>query len=509
MPDLSPVVLAIDIGTTHVRAGVVDQGGVVLSYASRDLVLVTDSSGKAEHDPRELYRLLGEASRQAAVNYKDRIRTVSLSAYQLGLLALDAQDQPLTGVITLLDTRAQSTFACLREHVDSRLLYDTTGCPPLYHYPLAKIDWLRRTQPRTFDHAHLFVSVKDYVILQLLGTAYTEPSTAGATQLLDARTLKWAPAALEVAGIDVDRLPEVLPSDVSLGRITDEGCHALGVKIGTTLVPGGYDGGSVALGLGVFGSDCVVNFGTTAMLRAASARPVVDASPSMSLQTYYLAQATWLPGAAVNNAGFVLSWLRDNVLGGTLDELCAEADAAGSTGGMVMLPFLSGERNPALSAVPGTVWGMRAHHRRGHLVRAALQGVIYALCLVRETLLRNDIEVRTARVGGGAARSTFWLSMLATAFDTSLELSETSEPVSRASAPSLPREPGLVGAGMVGHTASGTFSNLREATMSMSRTDTRCEPDPKLAGELAEGYAQFKELICLMGTRSELSRQPV
>jgi len=484
--------LAIDIGTTHIRAGVVDQSGTLLSYDSRDQTLITGNDGKAEHDPGDLFRIVCEVSRRAAAEFRTRITTVSLSAYQLGVVALDRNNSPLTGVITLLDTRAKETHPLLCEQVDVRSLYETTGCPPLYHYPLAKVDWLRRTQPQVFDRARLFLSVKDYVILRLLGKPVTEPSTAGATQMLDVRTLTWAPLPLEAVGLDTTNLPEVVPSDTVLGRIPDGACELLGVKSGTTLVPGVYDGASVALGLGVFGSDSVVNFGTTAMLRAASETPTVDRSPSMALQTYYLAQDVWLPGAAINNAGFVLSWLRDNFLGGTYGDLCDEAGSLSSTGGLVMLPFLSGERNPSLGgSASGVFWGLRAHHRRGHIVRAALQGVVYALCLVRESMQRNNIAVGSVRVGGGAARSPLWVSMLATAFDTQLQLTDTAEP-------------GLVGAGMIGHTAAGAFSNLREATLSMSKPNRHCDPDPKLADELSTGYEVFKDLMCQMGKKSEL-----
>ncbi|MCW3058688.1 MAG: Carbohydrate kinase, partial [Capsulimonas sp.] len=170
-------------------------------------------------------------------------------------------------------------------------------------------------------------------------------------------------------------------------------------------------------------------------------------------------------------------------LGGTCETLSEEAAAVTSSEGLVMLPFLSGERNPEIgSAASGVFHGLRTHHHRGHIVRAALEGVVFALSLVREALLRNHIPLGTVRVGGGAARSPLWMTMLATAFDTPLELSGCSEP-------------GLVGAGMLGHAAAGRYSSVREASGAMTRSERRCDPDPTLAGEMSTGYERFQQLI--------------
>ena len=484
----SPLVLAIDIGTSYIRAAVVDHCGTLLSYARQAQVLITDDSGKAEHDPECLFRVTCEVSRQVSMEYRDRIDTVSVSAYQLGMLAVDRSYNPLTGIITLLDTRARTTHHQLCERIDMRRIYEVTGCPPLYHYPLAKIDWLRSTDPHTFKQAKLFLGVKDYLVFRLLGRPFTEPSTACATQMLNVKSLEWDPAAIDAVGLDTTNLPDLVPSDKVIGQISNASCDLLGVRIGTSLVPGVYDGGAVALGLGVFEADSVVNFGTTAMLRTARRRPTVDAGPSMALQTYYLAQDTWLPGAAINNAGVVLSWLRDNLLGGTYEELTEEAASVKNSAGLVMLPFLSGERNPEIGSLASGVFsGLRANHHRGHILRAALEGVVFALCLVRDALLRNNIPLGTVRVGGGAARSSLWMTMLSTAFDTNVQVSCSSEP-------------GLLGAAMVGHTAAGRYSSVREASCAMTEAGELYQPDPKLAEEMSAQYEVFKDLVDLLGT---------
>ncbi len=429
-------ILAVDIGTTHLKAGLLDLEGRLRRVAARELPVIQDASGRAEHDPEALWDRLVEAAREATQEEAGAVCWLVLSAYQLSLMPADGAGRPLMGLMTLLDTRPRETFPGLLARMDAEAIYQRTGCPPLFQYPLAKLEWLRVRRPEIFRRARWFLGAKDYLLLRLVGKPLTEPSLATATQMMDVRALRWDPELLALVGLTEDRLPEVVPPEARLGPLRPEAAAALGLRPGVEAIAGVYDGGAVGIGLGAAAPGVgAVNLGTTAMIRLIADRPLLDASPRMRLQTYYLAGGRWFPGGAINNAGGVLRWLRDALLGMGYAEQDALAEAVGRPTGLLFLPFLTGERYPGISHLAsGVVFGLRAHHGRGHLIRAAMEGVAFALRLILEAMRENGLSPRRLRVGGGGARSALWMQILASVLQTPVEVPECPEPALAGSA---------------------------------------------------------------------------
>jgi gluconokinase len=477
------LILAIDVGTTNIKAGVVDARGQVRRVVQQELLLARDENGKAEHDPCLLWDTFCAVARQASEGYRSQIGALVLSAYQLSLLAVDANGTPLTGVITLLDTRPQQTFADLLTGMDARQLYERTGCPPLFHYPLSKIFWLKRTHPDIFASARCFVGAKDYLLYRLTGQWVTEASLGTATQMMNLRTLQWDDYALEILGVDARRLPTPVAADQVLASLAPSVCADLGVAEGCRLVPGVYDGGAVAIGIGaMLEGTGAINLGTTAMLRVALPQPVWDTDPAMRLQTCYLACGKWFPGGAINNAGVTLRWLRDSVLHLDYEAMNREAESVADSAKLFFLPFLSGERNPQIgNAASGVFFGLRAFHSRGHLVRATMEGVCFALRIVHEALGENGVTPRQIRIGGGGSRSPLWMQVMANVLGVPLQVSAVAEP-------------GLVGSAILGYTALGVYPDVLQATQAMVRTGAQYLPQEEAVREYAKRYRFFRWL---------------
>lgn len=480
--------LAVDVGTTTIKAGVVDGAGQVLRTAQKELEVLRDEQGRAEHDPHALFQAFVQVCREAAQGYAESIGLLVLSGYQLSLLPLSRDGEPLAPIMTLLDTRPQESFPELLQRVDAQELYRRTGCPPLFIYPFSKLYWLKTHRPSIFQEAWAFTGVKDYLLHRLLGRLCTEASLATATQLMNLSTLQWDPYPLEVLGLSAERLPEVVPSDAVLGTLPPASRSLLGLSREVAVVPGVYDGGAVGLGLGAMeGRVGVINLGTTAMLRVAAPQPALDSQPLMRLQTCYLTSGHWFPGGAINNAGVVLRWLRDNVLGLDYEAQSAEAASVPDPANLFFLPFLSGERNPQIGNVASGVFlGLRGHHRRGHLVRAAMEGVAFALRLVLEALRENGVAFQELRVGGGGARSAVWMQILASALGLPLQTTPVAEP-------------SLVGSAMLGWVALGHYPNLQEATKAMVRKGPRFQPEEEKRGAYEERFAFFRYLVEHLG----------
>ncbi|GIV15291.1 MAG: carbohydrate kinase [Armatimonadota bacterium] len=482
-----PLILSVDVGTTNIKAGVVDANGRVLQVVQQELPLARDENGKAEHDPHLLWNTFCAVARQVSSGYSQKIGALVLSAYQLSLLAVDEQGEPLTGIITLLDTRPQHTYPRLMEQMDALQLYQLyqrTGCPPLFHYPLSKIFWLKTTYPDLFARARWFVGAKDYLIYRLTGQWVTEASLGTATQLMNLHTLQWDEVALSLLGLEERRLPEPVEADRVLATLPESVCAELGVADGCRLVPGVYDGGAVAIGIGaLLEGTGAVNLGTTAMLRVALPQPVLDNNPAMRLQTCYLACGRWFPGGAINNAGITLRWLRDSVLHIDYEAMNREAEGVPDTAGLFFLPFLSGERNPQIgNAASGVFFGLRGYHTRAHIVRAAMEGVCFALRIVYDALRENGVSPQEIRIGGGGSRSPLWMQAMANVLGVPLQVSHVDEP-------------GLVGSAILGYTALGVYTDVEQATQAMVQTGRQYLPQQEAVAAYENKYHFFRRLM--------------
>jgi FGGY family of carbohydrate kinases, N-terminal domain. len=131
--------LCIDIGTTNLKAGVVDRDGNVLSLYRCEIPLFKGDDGKAEHDPEVLFSTFVKAAKEAAKGFEDVISLVIPSTYMFGLVPVDEDLNPLMGIMTLLDTRSKETYEELLNDIDVIEMYKRTGFAPTFHAPLFKI----------------------------------------------------------------------------------------------------------------------------------------------------------------------------------------------------------------------------------------------------------------------------------------------------------------------------------------------------------------------------------
>ena len=453
------LILVADIGTTNLKAGVVDAKGRVLSYAEKGITLLSPEKGAAEHDPGEIYSIFRNVCRKAVSGFGKNISAVTLSAYQCGFLPVDAGMNPLGRMITLLDTRCEKESEEIKKRFDADKIYRTTGCPPFFIYALPKILWLKKNKPGVFRKARYFLGSKDYLIYRLTGKICTEPSLASATQLFDIHKLDWSGYMLGIAGIKKSALPQVVRGDKVLCRIPEATGRELGLKREALLVPGVYDGGAVAVGLGGFeGGAAVMNLGTTAMLRVSCAKPILDRQ--MRFQTYYLCAGRWLTGGAINNAGIVLNWLGKNLLGMPYKKMLSLASGSvpGSEG-IVFLPFLTGERDPRIgNKVSGMIYGLDLSHNVSHLIRSSLEGVSCSLRLIKEALDENRVKLKELRIGGGGARSGLWVKIIGEMLDLPVRLSKSGHT-------------SLLGGAVIGYTALGRYKSIKEATSAIVKLE--------------------------------------
>ncbi|RLG84632.1 MAG: xylulokinase, partial [Thermoprotei archaeon] len=425
-----PYVLVHDLGTTGDKAVLFDvEKGAVVASALRSYPTTHPRPLWAEQDPDDWWRAFTETTREllrtARVDPGD-IEAVGLSGQMMACLPVDWGGRHLRRAIIWMDQRSVSEAERIREVVGEWEFYRITGNRVSPTYPVAKIMWLRRREPRIYEEAHLFLQPKDYVVARLTGSFYTDYSDASLSGMMDASKRTWAVEMLEELGIDPGKLPEIAPSTQIVGEVTSGAAEATGLARGTPVAMGCGDGACATLGAGAVGvGDAYIYVGASAWLSVTARGPVFD----RAMRTFNMAHVDpelYSPIGTMQTAGASLRWFRDNVF--LLEKAVAEAlglspyqlidrEAEGSPPGalgLLFLPYLTGERTPHADPHARGGWvGLNIRHTRAHLIRALLEGVGFGMRDSLEIIRGMGVPVREIRVSGGGARSALWRQILA------------------------------------------------------------------------------------------------
>ena len=352
-----------------------------------------------------------------------------------------------------------------------------------------------------------WVGLKDYVLWHLTGPLVTELSSASGTGLLDIGSRTWNPAALELAGVSVDCLPPVLDTTATL---------SLSAQAGAPGRAAGRDNGRAGRGRRATreprrrshrarGSGLVARH----QRGGAHGRTEPRTDPDGTLFCYALTDSAWVVGGAVSNGGIVVRWagsalapdLTATPVGPTVDEQVLELAAAVAAGcdGLMMLPYLLSERAPLWDPdLPGAYLGLRRHHTRAHLVRAAVEGVCLQLSAVVDRL--DQIEpVTSVRATGGVFRSPLWRDVMAAMLDRPLTIATDAGG-------------SALGAAALGLYAVGLSPRLEDAPALLlpvpSADANEIHPDPSLVAAYADTRNAVAELIHALGAVAYLFRAP-
>ena len=481
--------LGIDVGTTAVKALVVDELGSVVGEAESSLDVSVPQPGWAEQNPSDWWQGTVNAVRAACAQAGVReVKVIGLSGQMHSSVVLDESDRVLRPAILWNDVRTTAQCRSINDRVGKEGLRRLVGNPALEGFTAPKLLWMRDEEPHLFDQARTLLLPKDYVRLLMTGEKATEPSDAAGTLLFDVRRSHWSEEMIDSLELDPSILPPVRGSSSVTGGLTAAAAEALGLKQGTPVVGGGADNAAAAVGSGVVEQRAMqTSIGTSGAVVAPIERPRVD--PGMRIHSFNHAIAdTWYLMGVVLSAGAALGWFRQ-VLSGpsgtplTYDELIAEAtDTPPGADGLTFLPYLTGERTPhADSNARGAFVGMHTGHHRGHLVRAVMEGVVFALRDSLELMRGLGVDATEAVAVGGGARSVFWRQMQADALGVPV--------VTVAPSGGAP-----YGAAVLAAVGSGGFGSVREACRSWIRPLDRMEPSPEVADAYGEAYERYRSL---------------
>lgn len=434
-----PTVVGLDVGTTSAKAVAYDADGGVWGEGSHACVTTHPGAGRSEQDPSQVTDAAMSALRTAVLAATERgarVVAIAVCTAMHSLIGVDAAGRARTPMLTYADGRARMQARGLADGMGHEL-YRRTGTPVHPMSPLVKLRWFREEEPDTWARVHRWYSFKEYFLHQLLQDAWpvvVDQSVASATGLLSLAERAWDEAALDWAGVGLGQLSEPVATRHLLTGLPRQQAERLGLGAPVPLVVGAADGAAANLGVGAITPGvAALTIGTSGAVRTVVDRPRVD---DRGRTFCYVLVADgggphrYVLGGATSNGGSVLQWLHEVVgSGDDLEEVLGAAAAVPpGAEGLLMLPYLHGERAPWWrQGLTGSVVGLRADHSRGHLVRAGLEGVALQLGLVLRAVSDLAGTSSAVRTTGGFTRSQLWTRIVADVLGVPLELSTRTE----------------------------------------------------------------------------------
>jgi len=407
--------LGVDIGSASTKGVLTTPAGEIVATTVRPHSMSFPRAGWAEVDPVAVWwgDVVSVCRELVGVAAGRTVAGVCVSGVGPCLVLCDAETTPLRPAILYgIDMRATSEITELTERYGPENILSRCGKALSTQAVGPKMLWVQRHEPDVWERAACWYNSSSYIAAQLTGAYVLDHHTASQCDpLYDLRTNDWCPDwAPEVsAGLPLPEL--VWPSEV-VGTVTPAAAAVTGLPAGTPVAAGTVDAWAEAVSAGVrHEGDLMLMYGSTLflvkVLRELQVHPTLWTTAGVDPGTYTLA-------AGMATSGSLLSWLRDVTGGAPYEALVAEAARTPpGADGLLVLPYFAGERTPLFDPdARGVVAGLTLRHNRGHLFRAACEGIAFGVRQILE-IIDGDHEQfgRLVAVGGGT-QGGFWTQVV-------------------------------------------------------------------------------------------------
>jgi gluconokinase len=405
-----PYILALDIGTSSVRALLYDATGnaVPHAHAQQAYAVTTSGEGEVTVDADMLVDLVAttiDEALAAAGPMASHIKAVATDTFWHSFLGVDASGCPLMPLLTWEDTRPRNAAAELRAQLDEDTIHKRTGARIHASYWPAKLRWLSWAQPELFKQAAERLSFGEYLHRRFLGRSVCSLSMASGTGMLETRSRSWDAHLQEFLGVHGEQLPPLGDLHDKITGLKPAFASRWPVLSDIPWFPAIGDGAAANVGSGCANEEnWAITIGTSSAIRVVVPPGII---PSKGLWLYLLDEKRGLLGGALSEGGNIFAWLASTLKLPPLDEtesLVATLPPDGH--GLTILPFLSGERSPGWhDAARMAITGINSHTSSIDLLHAALESLAYQLSEVCDelTIALEKQEIAPTLIGSGGA----------------------------------------------------------------------------------------------------------
>lgn len=405
-----PYYLGIDIGTSAVKAIVVDDQQNPVAEADVALAISRPHDLWSEQDPEAWWNAVQAAVHhlraKAALAFTE-VRGIGLSGQMHGAVLLNDKDQPLRPAILWNDGRSFREAEELIERHPG--LARAMGVIAMPGFTAPKLAWIARHEPRIFQAVRKVLLPKDYVRLKLTGVHVTDMSDAAGTWWLDQASRSWSNDALMATGLDRTQMPDLVEGSQVSGPLLSEVAEQWGMRRDVIVAGGAGDAAAGAIGLGAIeDGSAFVSLGTSGQLFVTTGE--FKPAPQAVVHAFcHAVPGRWFQMAAMLNGASCLAWAA-SILKADIGVLLREAEETyRKPSSLLFLPYLAGERTPHNDPhARGVFFGLSPETRQSDLVQAVLEGVAFSFADAKQSLEQAGTHLNAAGLIGGGSRSPFW-----------------------------------------------------------------------------------------------------
>ncbi len=474
--------IGIDLGTSAVKMLLMDADGTVKKIVSREYPLYFPKEGWSEQNPKDWYCETIEGLKELLSECdKKQVAAISFGGQMHGLVTLDKNDNVIRPAILWNDGRTGEETVYLNEKIGKEKLSNYTANIAFAGFTAPKILWMQKNEPQLWEKVKKIMLPKDYLAYCLSGTFCTDYSDASGTLLLDVENKKWSEQMLEICNVARQQLPDLYESYEVVGNLKEEIALEIGLSTKVKIIAGAGDNAAAAIGTGTVGEGrCNISLGTSGTIFISSNHFQVD--ENNALHSFAHADGKYhLMGCMLSAASCNKWWMEDILNTKKYEEEQKQIERLGENH-VFFLPYLMGERSPHNNAdVRAMFIGMSMDTTREDMTQAVLEGVAFGLRDSFEVARRLGMQINTAKVCGGGAKSFLWKKIIASVLNIRLEILESEQ------------GPGFGGA-ILAAVGDGEFESVEVAVNKIVKVVDIVEPDKELVEKYEERYWEFEKL---------------
>ena len=474
--------IGIDIGTSSVKAVLIDERQAVLASGQQGLSVSRPQPGFSEQAPQSWWDAVQQVLAALAAERPEQMAAVAgigLSGQQHGAVLLDADDAVLRPAILWNDTR--SHLECTELEAALPELRGIIGNIMMAGFTAPKLRWVAKHEPAVFARVRRVLLPKDYVRLCLTGEAVSDMSDASGTGWLDVGARDWSDAALSATGLDRSQMPRLVEGSAVSATLRPALAARFGMQGRVVIAGGGGDNAASACGIGaVTPGSAFVSLGTSGVLFASTARFAPNTDAAVHAFCHALPD-TWHQMGVILSATDSLEWLARLFSSDAASLVEALGERVTRPSPALFAPYLAGERTPHNAAgLRGGFAGLGHEADRAALTQAVLEGVAFAFRDCRDALQDAGTRIERAWAVGGGARSRLWLRIMASVLRRPLDV------------PARAESGGAFGAARLALCAARDADPIAICTPpGIAET---IEPDPALADAYDHAYSRYRTL---------------
>lgn len=480
--------MGIDLGTSSVKTLLMDYEGNIIQIAQQEYTFDIPHQGWAEQNPEIWWSATVKTINDSIVRAQidpSEIKGISFSGQMHAMVVLDIDGKPVRNAIIWNDQRSTTQVEQIQKVIDDNHLSSNMCNRVATGFQIASLLWVKQNEPNLYDKIHTVLLPKDYIKYRLTDVLSTDITDAASTLAFDVCNGQWSTILIEALHMKTDYYTQVFLPHEFAGKITQNASAVTKLAIDTKVYNGGADQVMQAIGNGILEPGQVsVTIGTGAQVFAPIKSPIYDKSMRTHTFNYYENDKWYFMGASLCG-GLSLKWLRDCLLDKIsyqeMDNLARSIDIGSE--GLVYLPYLSGERTPHMNPFArGLFFGLTLCHKKDHLIRATMEGVVFSLKDSLDILSELGETNDSVIASGGGAKSDIWLQMQADIFNKEVRVSKMCEQAA-------------LGAAICAGVGAGVYQSYKQACDKIIKWGTKSYlPNLSNVARYAEYNEIFKDL---------------